>query len=316
MKMPALGIDLGGTKISAAVVCDERLVTEPYQLPTPRGADKIIDTIMQMLSDFRREHLIAGVGIATAGIVQVDTGEVIGSTGNLPGWEGTPIKTIIERRTMLPVHVENDANASAYGEFTAGNLRDKRCLVVVTLGTGIGVGMVIDGKLYRGAHWAAGECGHMKVAMGNQRLCTCGLFDCWEAYGSGRGLLTTGLEMLSGVSEEQSTLAALGKNLTNKDLIDAANKGDLLGKKALNLWHEHLCSGLVSLAHTLDPDCFVLTGGMSEFVDVELLKELLFDRCLPRVAEKLDVRMSCLGKNGGMVGAASLVLDQIASARS
>lgn len=310
-KMPALGIDLGGTKLSAAVICDQKLITEPKRLPTPAGADKIIEAILELLTAFRKDHLIAGVGIATAGIVKVDTGEVIGSTGNLPGWEGTAIRTIIERRTMLPVHVENDANAAAYGEFCAGKLRDKKCLVMVTLGTGIGVGIVIEGKIYRGAHWAAGECGHMKVSMDNRRLCTCGLFDCWEAYGSGRGLLATGKELIAGVKPEQSELVVKGKDLTNEAIAQAAKDGDLLAQRALNRWHDHLCAGMVSLAHTLDPDCFVVTGGMAKFVDFALLRELVSDRSLPRVAEKLDLRSSVLGTHGGMIGAAQLVLDHI-----
>ncbi len=312
-KMPALGVDLGGTKLSAAVVCDQRLVTEVKQQPTPAGPDKIVDAILDLLADFKKDHVLVGVGIATAGIVKVDTGEVIGSTGNLPGWEGTPIRKIIERKTMLPVHVENDANASAYGEFTASDLKGKYCLVVITLGTGIGAGIVIDGKLFRGSHWAAGECGHIKISMENRRLCTCGLFDCWEAYGSGRGLLTTGKELIAGVKPEQSKLAESGDNLTNQAIIEAASSGDLLAQKALNTWHEHICAGLITLAHTLDPDCFVLTGGMEQFVDYPLLRELVADRCLPRIAEKLEIRGSVLGKNGGMVGAAELVLDQIAA---
>jgi glucokinase len=311
--MPALGIDLGGTKLSAAVICDQRLVTDVKQRPTPSGPDKIVEAILDLLAEFKQEHVLVGVGIATAGIVKVDTGEVIGSTGNLPGWEGTPIRKIIERKTMLPVHVENDANASAYGEFTASDLKGKYCLVVVTLGTGIGVGIIIDGKLFRGSHWAAGECGHIKISMENRRLCTCGLFDCWEAYGSGRGLLTTGKELIAGVKPEQSKLAELGDSLTNQAIIEAVENGDLLAQKAFTMWHEHICAGLINLAHTLDPDCFVLTGGMEQFVDYPLLRELVSDRCLPRIAEKMEIRGSVLGKNGGMVGAAELVLDRIAA---
>lgn len=311
--MPALGIDLGGTKISAVVVRDQQLVTEPLQRPTPKGPEKIVQAILDLLADFQKEHLIAGVGIATAGIVRVDTGEVIGSTGNIPGWEGTPVRTIIERQTMLPVYVENDANASAYGEYSSGNLRDKHCLVVVTLGTGIGVGIVIDGKLFHGAHWGGGECGHLKVSMDNRRLCTCGLFDCWEAYGAGRGLLATAHELLAGVKPEQSELSSHGKELNTRTITAAAKKGDIIAQRAMHQWHEHLCAGMVSIAHTLDPDCFVLTGGMAQFVDHALLRELIADRCLPRISEQLEIRGSVLGKNGGMMGVAQLVLDDIAS---
>src|SRR4029453_7560171 len=118
-KMPALGIDLGATKILAALVHDLKLACEPKRIPTPRGAAEILDALVSLIGDFQKDHLIAGVGIATAGIVNVDAGQVVGSTGNLPGWEGTTIKKHIEGRIVLPVHVENDANAAAYGEAKA-----------------------------------------------------------------------------------------------------------------------------------------------------------------------------------------------------
>lgn len=310
-KMSALGIDLGGTKLSAAVVCEQRLVSETRQLPTPSGPKNIIAAILELIDHFQGEHLLGGVGIATAGIVNAVTGEVVGSTGNLPGWEGTPIKTIIEGRTMLPVHVENDANAAAYGECLAGHLEDKECIVAITLGTGIGVGIVLKGHLYRGAHWAAGECGHIRISMDNRRLCTCGLWDCWEAYASGRGLKATGEEMVAGLRTDQSQLAHTACELDTRTIVRAATNGDTVAKRAMSLWHEHICNGLVCLAHTLDPDCFLVTGGLSQVVDFPLLRELVADRTLSRVCEKLEIRPSVLGEAAGMIGAACLVLDNV-----
>ncbi len=154
--MHALGVDLGGTKILAGVISDYRVVSDVKRVPTPKGASNIVSAIEGLIDSFKDDYLISGVGLSTAGIVNVDTGEVIGSTGNLPGWEGTKIKSHIERKYMLPTHVENDANAAAYGESHAAGLGDKKCIIAVALGTGIGVGIVIDGKLYRGAHWAGG----------------------------------------------------------------------------------------------------------------------------------------------------------------
>jgi glucokinase len=311
-KMPALGIDLGGTKIMAALVCDMKVLGEPRRVPTPKGASKIIDVLIELVSEFQKEHLLAGVGIATAGIVRVDTGEVIGSTGNLPGWEGTAIKKIIEGRTMLPVHVENDANAAAYGEAKAAGLADKLCAITVTLGTGIGGGIVFNGRLYRGAHWAAGEIGHIRIAVDNRRLCTCGLWDCWEAYASGRGFRDTARETLSSVTADQSALASLKpEEVTTEGVFAAAAEGDIIARRIVNTWHEHVCSGLSTLAHTLDPDCFLISGGMSKFVDYDLIHELLVDRTLPRVGEKLSVRPASLGVTAGLIGAGQLVLDEL-----
>jgi len=317
-KMPALGIDLGGTKILAALVHDLKLASEPKRIPTPHGAAEILDALVGLIEDFQKDHLIAGVGIATAGIVNIETGQVIGSTGNLPGWEGTKIKKYIEGRIVLPVHVENDANTAAYGEAKAAGFENKTCSITVTLGTGIGGGIVLGGKLYRGAHWAAGEIGHIRIGLDNRRLCTCGLFDCWEAYASGRGFRMTAQEVLSGVSPEHSQLAAIkADELTNEAVVDAATAGDIMAQKIVNTWHEHICSGLAGLAHTLDPDCFFISGGMSKFVDYELIKELLVDRTLPRIGESVEVRPAALGLTAGLIGAGQLVLDElIASART
>jgi glucokinase len=201
-KMPTLGIDLGGTKISAAAVLDSKVISKARTVDTPNGPDNIVQALTELINQFQSDHVLAGVGIATAGIVNVLTGEVIGSTGNLPGWAGTPLKKLIETRTMLPVLVDNDANAAAYGDALALGLGSAICVVGVTLGTGIGTGIVINGKPYRGANWGAGECGHMRISLENKRRCTCGLFDCWEAYGAGRGLVATGKELLENVTPE------------------------------------------------------------------------------------------------------------------
>lgn len=308
-KMPALGIDLGGTNIRSAVVSDLKVIGEMRTRPTPKGKEHILDALVEVIQEFQKEHVLAGVGIATAGVVNCDTGEVIGSTGNLPGWAGTPVKRTIESKTLLPVHVDNDANAAGYGEARVLG-GSKRCVVAITVGTGIGGGIVIDGDLYRGAHWAAAECGHIRIALHNQRLCTCGLFDCWEAYGSGRGFRATAKEILLSVTKEQSKLAGT-LDPTVEMVIEAAAEDDMVAKRIIDLWHEHLTAGMTTLAHTLDPDCFVVSGGMSKFIDYELLKELVRDKVMPTIGEKIDIHRSSLGTAAGLVGAAQLVLDTI-----
>jgi glucokinase len=311
LTMPALGIDLGGTKIRAAAVLNNKLVSDPQEVPTPSGAENIVNAILGLIESFQAKHVLAGVGIATAGIIDGDTGEVVGSTGNLPGWTGTPIRTAIESRTLLPVHVENDANAAAFGEASARNLRHLNSVCVVTLGTGIGGGLIIDGKLFRGAHFGAGEVGHSRISLGNKRLCTCGLFDCWEAYGSGRGMVATAREILQGLNADQTPLVALGNNLTTRNIVDAAAKGDIVAQRAISMWHEHVAVGIVNLAHILDPSVFVLTGGMAECVDFALLHEMVVDRCMSRIGENMRIEKSELHGVAGIIGAAELVLDAI-----
>jgi glucokinase len=309
-RMPALGIDLGGTKIRAAAVRDNEIITESKQIPTPEGRENIIEGLIELVNMFRTD-VLAGVGIATAGIVNCDTGEIIGSTGNLPGWSGTQLKTVMESRTLLPVHVENDANAAGYAEARIPGLKSKRCVVTVTLGTGIGGGIVLHGRLFRGSNWAAGEVGHIKIAMDNKRLCTCGLFDCWEAYGAGRGLVQTAHDLLEGVTDEQTPLASRENELTTHAIFAASADGDIMAQKIVERWHEHVSHGLVNLAHVLNPDCFVITGGLSEFVDFRLLEDMVADRCLPRVGESIEIRQSALGGQAGIIGAAQFVIDEL-----
>ncbi len=309
--MPALGIDLGGTKIGCAPVAGFKVIGEPKKVPTPKGSDKIIDTLVGLIEEARKDHILRGVGIATAGIVDTNTGEVIGSTGNLPGWAGTPIKKVIESRTGLPVHVDNDANAAAYGEVKTLGLMEKACVVGVTLGTGIGGGIILKGELYRGAHFAAGEIGHLRANLNNNRLCTCGLFDCWEAYGSGRGFRATAKELLTNVTVDQTHLAALLPDPPVDQVCAAAKEGDIIAKRIVEAWHQHVCAGIVTLAHTLDPDSFIISGGMAKFIDYEFLKELVIDKCLPRVGERLDIHQSALGEVAGIIGAAQIALDHL-----
>jgi glucokinase len=315
-QVPAIGIDLGGTKICGALVMEQGLVSDPVKISTPDTPEKILNSLVELIQILRTGRTVAGVGIATAGIVDRERGEVIGSTNNIRGWEGTPLKKIIEGRTMLPVEVENDANAAAYGESKAAQLGDRRCVIVVTLGTGIGCGIIIDGKVFHGAHWGAGECGHLKIAMDNQRLCTCGLFDCWEAFGCGAGLVNTTKELLVGVSPEQSSLAQARDSITTHTIKLAADHDDIIAQKALNIWHHHVAAGLVNLAHALDPDCFILTGGLSNLIDYRLLQEIVVDRCIPRVGEFIEVRPSKLGNDAGMIGAGQLALHAILSKKS
>jgi glucokinase len=316
--LPALGVDLGGTKIRAALVKDGQVVSEPRQIPTPLGPEKIIDGIVELVRSFQTDIKeavgtqsmgIAGVGVATAGIVDCNSGEILGSTGNLPGWSGTSLKRVIESQILLPVHVDNDANAAAYGEASSRGLMHSNCVVTVTLGTGIGGGLVINGKMFRGAHWGGGEIGHMKINLNNKRLCTCGLFDCWEAYGSGRGLVATGHDVLSGLSPEQTPWVK--GDLTTHMIVAAAKNNDIVAKRIMHMWHEHIACGISSLAHILDPDVFIVTGGLADCVDFALLQELVVDRVLPRIGDNLTIHKSELEGLAGIVGAAQLVLDSL-----
>ena len=288
------------------------MVADSRTVPTPEGPENIVNAIVELIHGFQNDFAVAGVGIATAGVVNCNTGEVIGSTGNLPGWAGTPLKQLVEGKTMLSVFVDNDANAAAYGDALSMGLTGATCVIGVTLGTGIGTGIVIHGKPYRGANWTAGECGHFRINLENKRLCTCGFFDCWEAYGSGRGLVATCRELLANVTPRQTKLAADPASVTTRMITQAADDGDVTARKAVELWHDHVSVGLANLANSFNPDAFILSGGMSKVVDIELLREKVADRVLPTAMSKLRFEKSTLGDFAGIIGAAQNALDGIA----
>ncbi len=212
---------------------------------------------------------------------------------------------------MLPVFVDNDANAAAYGDALAMGFKDATCVIGVTLGTGIGTGIVIHGKTYRGANWGAGECGHIRISLDNKRLCTCGLFDCWEAYGAGRGLVATCRELLEKVTARQTKLAKDPQSLTTRMITSAADEGDVIATKAIDIWHDHVAAGMASLANALNPNAFILSGGMSNVIDIDLLHEKVTDKTLPTQIKGLQVLKSALGDFAGIVGAAQSALEGI-----
>lgn len=312
--LAAIGVDLGGTNLRAARIVDGALVGEPTYVSTPKSPEKIVEALIELIKG-QIDNSICGVGIATAGVVKCDTGEVIGSTGNLPGWAGTKIREVVEASINLPVHVENDANAAAYAEAKLDDLREKRCIVAVTLGTGIGGGIILDGKLFYGVGWAAGEIGHMSIALDDKRLCTCGLYNCWEAYGSGRGFKATALEILEGVDASQTKLADILEDISTYEIIEEMKRGDQFARAVFDRWHDHLAVGIVNLTHILNPDCFVISGGLGEVVDLELLTGKVCDRALHNLSETVDIRPSQLDTNAGIIGAAQCVVDKVLSSR-
>ncbi len=309
--LPALGIDLGGTKISCGLVSNYKLASEPKQYKTPKGSANILDQLYKIIEEYKAKNLIAGVGVATAGIVDTTSGTVIDSTFNLPGWAGTNIKQYLEPKTMLPIHVENDANAAAYGEFKSKFQNHNLSTIVVTLGTGIGGGIILNGQIFHGENYAAGEIGHLKISFENKRLCTCGHFDCWEAYGSGPGLLKTTKELLSEVNSSQSVLYENINDLSTSHIIQAIENNDFLAKKAFDLWHHHISIGLVTIAQILNPKTFIISGGMSPFVNYTLLQEMVIDKALAKVAQNLEIHQSRLGIHAGIIGAGQIALDAI-----
>lgn len=311
----AIGIDIGGTKISAARLGWSQTEIQGYREDsTPHQADAFVGTLLTLVRQLQAESdSIVGIGIATAGIVDTQRGEILGSTGNLPALREIPsLKKALEAETGLPVLLENDANAAAYGEHCVGAARGSNHTLMVTLGTGVGTGIVIDGKLVHGAHFSAGESGHIAISMNHERLCTCGRWDCWETYASGTGLAQTARRLLKATPNAEGTQLMAGKTdieqVTTRDVVAAWRSKDPLAQQMMDNWHTHIATGLGSLLNVLDPEIVVVGGGMAQFVNFTLLTELTQQRAMTPGVKLVPAQ---LGNQAGIVGAAYLAWDAL-----
>ncbi len=297
LKKTVMGVDIGGTKIAFALVSSGRLVTSVYNVKTPHGV-KILSAVGEFYEKFAKKYLISAIGISTAGMVS-DEGQIMGSTGNIPGWQGTKVKGLLQKKYRLPVVVENDANAAAYAEYQIGSARGANPLLMITLGTGVGGGIVVNGKLIRGAHFAGGEIGHIKLSYTKQRLCTCGKYDCLEAYASGNGLLVLIKHYFPGKY----------KTMTTRDLFKLSkskNKNAIFAIRAVEDWHFYIAEGICNLFQVFDPEKIILSGGLSSEVNIKYLKKLTGTMVLPALEKSVHIEKSVLNNDAGLLGAALL----------
>lgn len=290
-----VGIDMGGTKIAAAPFFKEKLhLEEMLKEATPQNDSNEILTLMSdMVNKIREKHNVEAVGISTAGIVN-EKGEMIGGCGNIKGWKGTKVKKELEAKLGIPVVVENDANCAALAEYMVGCARDFDPVLLVIVGTGIGGGLVSNNTIWRGAHFAGGEIGHIKLSDKKARRCTCGAWDCWEAYASGSGL------------ENTAHLYFADLQMDTYKLMELHKKGDDTAIEAINNWHEYLALGMSSVINTLDPEAVVVSGGMAQFINYPKLNKKTRDKVVDALKDHVNILEGVLGNDSGMIGAACL----------
>ena len=229
------------------------------------------------------------VAIATAGAVNNENTAVIGSTGNLvSGYSNINFQELCDKKVFL----ENDANAAAWAEYKIGASRGSKVSVLLTLGTGVGGGIIINDKLLKGKSGAAGEM-HFKMYSDKRRKCTCGSWDCFEIYASGTALKLDAEEALE------------NKDVTTYDVIDGVKKGDKKMSSILNRWQNDIIIGIKGLTNLFDPDCVILSGSMAQFVDTKAVEEEVNSDI---VTTPTSVRLATAGNYAGMIGAALLAL--------
>ena len=307
----ACGVDVGGTKIAGGVVDEDGKVLAQTRVESPaRDTDAIESAIEQLVAELRAEHEIETVGVGAAGFVDAARSTVMFAP-NL-AWRDEHLKHDLEARLGLPVVIENDANAAAWGEFAYGAGADINDLLLVTVGTGVGGGIVLDGQLMRGAFGVAAEIGHMRVVPGG-RLCGCGNHGCWEPYASGTALVRDTREAAAaGSLMAQSLVERAGgsvDDITGPLITEAAKDGDRFAIEQIATLGRWLGEGIASLASVLDPAVAVIGGGVSEAGDLLLdpIREA-FSRNLSgrSFRPELEIRPAQLGNDAGTIGAADL----------
>jgi glucokinase len=307
----AIGIDIGGTKVAAGVVDEDGHVLAVARRRTPsRDPAHIADVVVEIVGQLRVDHEVCAVGVGAAGFVDSDRATVL-FAANL-AWRDAPIRADIGDRLDLPVIVENDANAAAWGEYQFGAGAGQPDVMVMTIGTGIGAGIIINGALHRGRFGIAGEPGHMRVVPGG-RLCGCGNRGCLEQYCSGTALVRAARE----VAQERPTDAARLLDLAHGDIANidgpvvtkAAQEGDPAAVDCFDEIGRWLGQGLADLSSLLDPGRFVIGGGVAEAGDLllgagrETYAAVLVGRGYRPLAEVVSAK---LGSQAGLIGAADL----------
>ncbi|HVE97562.1 MAG TPA: ROK family glucokinase [Mycobacteriales bacterium] len=308
----AIGVDVGGTKVAAGVVDDAGAVLARLRRPTP--SDSAADTervIAEVVGELRSAHpAVAAVGIGAAGWVSADRATVVYAP-NL-AWRDEPLRDRVAAAVDLPVTVENDANAAAWAEHRFGAARGIDDVVLVTVGTGIGTGIIVGGRLCRGGFGMAGEAGHMTVEP-DGRECGCGQRGCWEQYASGNALVRLARDRAAADPAAASRVlreAAGGVDtLVGPAVTAAAEGGDPFARGCLDEVGRRLGAGLAMLAALLDPRVFVIGGGLADAGDLLLgPAQAEFRARLPGGSHRppAALRSAALGNEAGLVGAADL----------
>ncbi|MGH1562636.1 ROK family glucokinase [Mumia sp. DW29H23] len=306
-----VGVDIGGTKIAVAVVDEDGTIVVQDRLKTPATDPTLIgDAVARSVNALKRDHDVEAVGVGAAGFVDAARRTVLFAP-NIK-WVDEPLADRLEDLVDLPVVIENDANAAAWGEFRFGAGADVDDMLLVTVGTGIGGGIIQGGRLDRGAFGVAGEIGHLRMVPAGIR-CGCGQYGCWEQYASGRALVRETRDRISAQMEQAQPLAALVdgdvSRITGQMVTEQAQKGDPLAIELIADVGRWLGEGIASLAAVIDPSVVAVGGGVAK-AGALLLEpaHAAFVRSLsaPVYRPQAAIRPASLGNDAGMIGAADL----------
>lgn len=286
----ALAIDVGGTKIYNAIINENgEIISEIEKHSTPKTFEEIKQTFIDIIK--KNEKDVDVVAFSTCGAVNNQNTEILGSTGNIAkNYPQMPFLELSEK----PVFVENDANCAAWAEHEIGASKNCSTSVMITLGTGVGGGIIIDDKLLKGQNGAAGEM-HFKMYSDKRRKCTCGSWDCFEIYASGTGLKISAQEMLN------------NPNVTTYDVMDGVKNNEPKMLEVYHRWENDIANGIIGLANLFDPECVVLSGSLAQFVETDKVEKIVNEEICTTPTK---VVKATAGNYSGMIGAALLALQK------
>ena len=298
--MKIVGIDIGGTMIKYGLISVDGEISAGGEIPTEaeKGIENLFQKIFGIIEVYPKEELL---GIAVSGTGQIDgnVGKVIGGNDIIPGWIGTDLVKMLEKKFSLPAVLENDVNCAALGEKWLGAGKEKKDFVCVTIGTGIGGGIVVNDDILRGDTCVAGEFGHIQIVK-NGHECMCGKKGCYERYAS-----TTALVRM--VKEKT------GFKLNGKEIFTRERAGETIFKEIVEEWIDYLTDGLSTITYIFNPSLIIIGGGITKQGDYLLnrVNKNLASKIGVNYRKNLSIRFAELGNNAGILGAVYLLLKKI-----
>lgn len=312
-----IGIDVGGTNVKIALVDDNGKIIYSNSVPTyaKMGYEYTVNNIKQAIKDLMKETNttpsdIEGIGFDFPGQVDCKTG-VVKLAPNIPGWVNVPIAQMIEDEFHIPTRIDNDVRCAALGELKFGAGRGCENFICITVGTGIGSGIVINGKVVRGATNAAGELGHIKLQMNGGPICGCGDTGCLEAFASGPAIVAMAQEYIKGgKSTKFREMAAVeGGEITPYMVAKAAEEGDPVAKIIFEIVGEYIGIGLTSVINLLNPERVIIGGGVAESGELLLgpIRKTIKERAMVVAGNAVEIVPAQLGNSAGVIGASMLI---------
>ena len=311
-----IGIDVGGTNVKIALVDGEGKIIYSNSVPTyaQMGYEYTVNNIKQAIRDLMKEtntdaKEIEGIGFDFPGQVDYKTG-VVKLAPNIPGWINVPIAQMIDEEFNIPTRIDNDVRCAALGELKFGAGKGCENFVCITVGTGIGSGLVINGQLVRGAANAAGEIGHIKLQMNGGPICGCGDTGCLEAFASGPSIVAMAQEYLKGgKSTKFREMAGADGEITPYIVAKAAEAGDPVAKRIFEIVGTYIGMGLVSVINLLNPEKVIIGGGVAAAGDLLLdpIRKTIKERAMVVAGNSVEIVPAELGNSAGVIGASMLV---------